>query len=160
MDYLQIIRLLVPLIFGLVIAYVFHISPAAGAGIRARPRPRVFMIVWIVLYTLIGYSWYSVKLVPHKKVVDFCFLALNLLLGAWVVVYTRVGPRPALYLLLVILGFVGLLSKFLGHLNAHTSYVVLQPLFYWCLFALMLNFAEVNLEPKKATPAGLELPAL
>jgi tryptophan-rich sensory protein len=149
MDSQSLIRFLVPLIIAFIVTYLFPMSKTSGSAIAATPPAYVFGLVWTVLYTFIGISWSNVN--PITPEIDYGFIALNLILATWVITYTKAGAKPAVYVLLVILASVGFLIWYLTIQNQYVSTGLLQPLFYWCLFALLLNFTQVNMIPVEPT---------
>jgi tryptophan-rich sensory protein len=141
------IRFIIPLIIAIIVVYFFPMSNKSGIEINARPPAYVFGIVWSILYIFIGIAWSTINPATYNRnFIDFCFIILNIILAAWVIVYTKNGANPALYVLLVILGFIGMMIWYLTIQNEYVSAGFLQPLFYWCLFAMLLNFTEVNMK--------------
>lgn len=139
------IRFLIPLIIAIIVIIFFPMSKLSGSSVNSRPPSYIFGIVWSFLYLMISISWSRIDFKScNVRIMDAMFLGMNLLLALWVITYTKVSAKSALYTLLISLGVVGTLIWYLTSHKQILSAGLLQPLFFWCLFALMLNFAEVE----------------
>ena len=107
------------------------------------PPERVFVVVWPILYFMIGLSLFlflrggniQTKIIPLVW-----FVAQILLNFAWSGVFfgmKKIGlALLVLVLLVIVLG--GTIFEFWGFSRAAS--LLLVPYFLWCLFALYLNF--------------------
>lgn len=139
--FLNYILYVAPLILGMLSGFVGNLS-SAGSKIPARPPGVVFGVVWFMLYLLIGIAWVEARKVNQLES-DILFLILTISLTLWPLMY-NVSSKAALYTLLVILlitiivvGYSWITSKIAGYL--------ISPLLAWIIFAIMLNFTEVNM---------------
>lgn len=131
-----------PLILGMLSGFASNLS-GAGSKIPARPPGVVFGIVWFMLYLLIGIAWVEARKVNQLES-DILFLILTVALVIWPFMY-NISSKVALYVLLVILlitiivvGYSWITSKIAGYL--------ISPLLAWIIFAMLLNFTEVNMQ--------------
>lgn len=137
-----IVRLLTPLIIGSVMAGVCPInSKLAGASIPARPPGYAFAIVWFSLYILLGFSWVMTGNSNQQILGDVVFSSNVILMALWVLVYSCFNNKKgALYILLVIV----MAAFALFSCTSGVATVLIAPYVGWVLFALMLNYTEVN----------------
>lgn len=144
MHILYWIKLLSPILIGMTASRLYPMSNA-GSSVKARPPGWVFGVMWSILYLLIGISWTSISAnSKHYELFNCVFIFLNIMLFSWVMVYTKLGSKTALYYLMIILSFVGMFIWTLTIYKQNKSAFLLFPLFFWCLFASMLNLSEVN----------------
>jgi len=120
---------------------ICSIGSSAGVSIPARPPSYIFGIVWSVLYFFIVFSWgYDLrKKELDKRIIWGLYLTLVALLNLWIYLYgCKSNKKYALWSLpfsILTVLFTVLYCK---------AYLLL-PLLVWLLYALMLNFTEVNL---------------
>ena len=136
-------RLYIPIISAYFMTYFCPMTKEAGKNINARPPAYVFGIVWPILYLLLGYSWVMLHEKKHSNT-DMIY-ALNLILGAlWIFTYScNKNKKIALFILLAMVLASLYLIFHSFELNPNITYLV-APYTVWLLFALMLNFKEVN----------------
>jgi benzodiazapine receptor len=136
-----------PTIASLVTSKFCPMGKEAGVKINARPPPYVFAVVWTILYILMGLSWVTSRNCKCKdnNIIDTLYVTLIVLLNFWVVKYgCNKDKKGALY----ILPFTILVTLILivYSLNTISSYLLL-PLLVWLIFAMLLNYTEVNEMP-------------
>lgn len=137
------IYLFIPLVTGYLTSYKCHIGKSSGKTVKARPPPWVFGIVWPVLYLLLGYSW--VLLRKKDKSVDALFWMNIIGLVNWLIVYGCMKDKKSAVFILLGTFIIALVTW--GYAIKST---VKGPMYYlapyvgWLLFALLLNFTEVN----------------
>jgi tryptophan-rich sensory protein len=138
----SIARFITPLIIGIIMTTVCPMdSKSAGANIPARPPPYAFGIVWFSLYILLGISWAMTGLSDNQILGDVVFSTNVVLMALWVIIYSCLGNKKgALYVLLVIVmaGFA------LFGCTTGVATALIAPYVGWIVFALMLNYTEVN----------------
>jgi benzodiazapine receptor len=120
-------------------------SKDSGVQINARPPSYVFAVVWTILYILLGISWVHSRNCKcnNSKIVDTLYITLIALLNYWIVKYgCDKDPKSALF----ILPFTILLTLILivYSLGTASSYLLL-PLLVWLIYAMLLNYTEVNM---------------
>lgn len=134
--------LVIPLILGYLTSYFFPIDKKSGEKVNAKPPSWVFVILWPILYLLIGYTWYKLRndFKDKKYTEDFLFIIFNICLCLWIILY-RLNKKYGLYILLVCYG----ISLFIVLYNIQNKVsLFLVPVSVWLLFATLLNFQEVN----------------
>lgn len=135
-------RFLAPLLIGMIVAAICPMSSKSGSNIPARPPGYVFGIVWITLYILLGISWARTGFTQNQIPGDVVFSINVALMATWVITYSCVGNKKAsLYVLLMLL--MAALALF-GCTNGINT-ILIAPYVGWVVFALMLNYSDVNL---------------
>jgi len=138
----DIILFFLPMVAGYLTSYFCPIGPQAGVSINARPPPCVFMIIWPILYILTGLSWVNANNDDNnnKFVVNVLYGLLTLCLSLWTYFYGCENNRTyALYTLPITILLILIILMY------SPTYLLL-PLLVWLIFAMMINFAEVNNE--------------
>ena len=106
------------------------------------PPDHVFMIVWPVLYTMMGVAFLFVLRTARSKeksVGVFCFMAQLFFNFLWSPVFFAMkSPTGALFVLVLLLLFL-LLTIFFFYKQSKTAAFLLLPYAGWSLFALYLN---------------------
>ena len=130
------------MILGYVSSIFCNTGKNAGANIKARPPAFVFGIVWPILYICLGLAWFNMKKV---KYVNILFI-INALLGSlWLYLYgCKTQKRNALYTIIVMLLWAVILYTYALQTKNYLSSYLIIPYAIWLLFAMMLNFQEVN----------------
>ena len=139
-EYLPII---LPSIFGYVTASACNVSSSSGVSVKFRPPPVVFSVVWIILYILLGLSWYYARDQPiiDRNIVDTVYILLNLFLVLWIVFYSCRGDKVnAIYILVLAIIFT-ILAYTSGNI---TSKMLITPLLGWLFLATLINVFEVQ----------------
>ena len=129
----------IPIISGFVSGSICKMGDDAGKDINARPPGYMFGIIWTLLYLLLGGAWlYSRSKNNENYSSDILYLLLILSLCLWIIVYScKKDKKKALYILPIsMLITICILI--------HTPNFYIAPLLIWLLFALLLNFTEVN----------------
>lgn len=129
-----------PLIVGLLSSYSSDLSHA-GKNIPARPPGYVFGIVWFLLYILIGIAWVETRKINQCEA-DSLFIVLVFLLFIWPLEYGR-NPKTALYILLITILVAIIIVNFSWNISRIAGYLI-SPLLAWLIFALLLNYTDVN----------------
>jgi tryptophan-rich sensory protein len=158
---LDALRFALPSLTGTLSGKAYPVGPSAGAVVNARPVPGFFMVVWIILYILIGVAWVLAildaetldgtesELKTIGLALDFGFLALTGMLAAWSYMYVRVSKRHALFTLMGTVLFLAIGLEVLRSFGLVRSTMLLLPLLVWAGFATLFNFTEVNMDPKE-----------
>lgn len=138
----DILLFLLPMISGYLTSYFCPVGDSTGSNVPARPDPYVFMIVWPILYILIGISWVNATKEIENDVttIHIMYGFLIVLLCLWTYFYgCAKNKKYALYTILL-----SLLA--LSIIMLYSPTYLLLPLAVWLLFATMLNLTEVNKE--------------
>ena len=143
MNLTNIIIFLIPLTTGYLMSYICPMKEGeAGTNVPARPPGWVFGIIWPILYILLGLVWVKLRKEKDKIKVDILFTLLIITLNSWIYVYSCLNKKKyALYILIVSLTIS--LTIF-GYSFGTTELFYFTPLVAWLIFAIMLNFTEVN----------------
>jgi benzodiazapine receptor len=141
MNPINIIRFLIPIISGYVASALCPIKNA-GSDIKARPPAVAFVIIWTILYVLIGIAW--VKTARDNPMYDLAFIVLVISLSAWIYLWGCAdSKRIALYIIFVSM-MVTLLIIISLSTDGNKFGLLLVPLFIWLILAGMLNYTSVN----------------
>ena len=133
------IRLLLPMILGYIMSY-FCKMDNSGKNIKFRPPTYIFIIVWPILYLLVGISWIN-SIQKYDIKIEILYLILIELLTKWIYVYSCMNNKKmAIYILLLIL----LIITILMILIPTNSKLLLSPLLIWIFFATLMNVTEVQ----------------
>ncbi len=145
-NVVTVARFLTPLIFGIIMSTSCPMSKESGSAIPARPPGYVFGIVWFCLYILLGTSWALTGKSTNHITGDILFSLNVVLMLLWVIVYSCMNnTKGALFVLLaLVMSSIALLGCTSG-----ISTILIAPYIGWIIFALMLNFTEVNLNMSK-----------
>lgn len=126
--------LFIPGLSGFVLSKLCSFSEDSSR-LQISPPSVVFMIVWPLLYAIIGYVWYNER--QRSRYVDVFFIVNTLLSAVWIYLFNcRKQKRIALYVL------VGMLatSFMLIHISYHKRNKILLCLYStWLIFALIMN---------------------
>lgn len=82
-DYVYII---LPLILGMVTSFFCRPSNESN-GSKVKIPSQIFIIIWPILYLLIGYCWYLAR---NNISCNIMFWVLNILLCLWLIIYIHV----------------------------------------------------------------------
>lgn len=147
MDY---VKLFSPLVVSYLVSSQCPVQKTAGINVVGRPPSYIFGIVWFILYLLIGYSWFNYQ-GKYVASIDIGFIVLIILLNSWIVIYSCYNKNSnSLYSILLSILVIGILIMVL-YKESIISSLLLVPLIIWLIFALMLNFQELNLTTEHAT---------
>ena len=138
-DVIKNYKFWIPMILGYATSKKCPVGSSAGAKINARPPAFVFGIVWPILYMCLGYVW------TVTKNSDKLFFINTLLGSLWIYFFGCLkNKKYALYTILFMLLCAFAIYTFcLQSDNKITPYLIL-PYIIWLMFALLLNFKEVN----------------
>lgn len=142
MKLIDLIIFFTPIILSLIISRFCNVSSDSGSNINARPPPYVFGIVWTILYIFIGISWIYLRHYQNKNIVDALFIVLNILLNFWIIKYNcNKDKKGALFVFPFIILTTLILIVYGG--GTISTYLLL-PLLVWLIYAMMLNYTDVN----------------
>ena len=136
----DIILFLLPMIVGYATSFFCKIGRTAGAAVNSRPPSYVFMIIWPILYLLMGLSWVNANndLMNNQLTVNVLYGLLTFTLALWTYFYgCQNNKKYALWTLPMSILLILIILMY-------TPNYLLLPLLVWLLFAMLLNFEEVN----------------
>jgi tryptophan-rich sensory protein len=142
-----LVFIVLPMLIAFFISNKCNIGSSSGDQIPFRPSPKVFGIVWTILYIFIGYSWIlsrNNKKYP-KQIIDLLYICLNITLNLWLYYYgcseSDNNKTKALYTIPIALLLTGAI------LMNNKSFLLL-PLMFWLFVAFMLNYTDVLIDEK------------
>ena len=141
---LSVIIVLFPAIIGYVSGRICNVQDTSGSAVNFRPPPKVFGLVWAILYVLIGVSWWFAVYKPNISstvLVSIFYILLNLALCSWIYFYScRKEKINGIYTLAISIT-LALLCYTVGN---RISQILIVPLIGWLLLATLINVTEVN----------------
>lgn len=141
-QYLEYLPIIIPGLLGYGTSMLCGIQSNSGVIVSIRPPPIIFMIVWPILYIMLGLSWYYSRKIK-TLLTDIFYGLLVFLLSLWIIIYSCQNNKiGGVYILMLSIVF-SLLSYTIGDL---TSQLLIVPLIGWLLFATLLNIFEVQLQ--------------
>ena len=132
-DYVYIV---LPLILGIVTSFFCRPSNVSNVSNgKVKIPSQIFIIIWPILYLLIGYSWY---LACKNKSCNIMFWVLNILLCLWLIIYSCINNKNVAYLILILC----LLSSILIYtcLSSNVQKYLMCPLIVWLIIALIISY--------------------
>lgn len=135
----EYLLLLSPLLLGFLTSSVCPMDSDSGSILKFRPPSYVFGIGWFILYILLGMSWVLAQ--RKYKFANYLYMALNILLCLWIVVFSCYkSQKNAVFVLIacVALAFMCFTSGVLY------SQLLICPLLAWLIFALIMNTTLVQ----------------
>ena len=135
-DYVYIV---LPLILGIITSFfcipsnVSNVSNVSNGKVKIPSQ--IFIIIWPILYLLIGYCWY---LACKNKSCNIMFWVLNILLCLWLIMYSCINNKNVAYLILILC----LLSSILIYtcLSSDVQKYLMCPLIVWLIIALIISY--------------------
>jgi len=142
-DIVNKYQLWIPLFLGYFTSSFCKIgSMNAGENIKARPPAFVFGIVWPILYSFLGYSWLLMK---DLKNINLLFLTNCLLGSLWIYYFAcKKNKKNALYVILFMILCGQIIYTYALQNNITLASYLILPYNIWLMFALLLNYKEVN----------------
>lgn len=112
------------------------------------PPPYIFIVVWVILYALMGYSAYlisSEKSSPYKrKALVFYYLQI-VINFIWSIIFFRLQLfKLAFYVIIVLIVLVSLMIIFMYKVNKKAA-VINLPYLLWLIFASVLAFETMKI---------------
>ena len=143
-SYLKYLPIILPSVMGYGAAMFCNVSKSSGSTVNFRPPPVVFSVVWIILYILIGVSWFitrSIENIDNQTLItDIFFLILNVLLISWIIFYScKNDKKNAIYVLVLSI----MMAIFCYTIGDITGKLLITPLICWLFLATLINVFEV-----------------
>ena len=136
----ELIYVFIPIVLGYLITFFCRPSSNSNEKVSKLIPSEVFMVVWPILYILIGLSWYLARQNDYSEVSNILFWVLNVLLGSWLIIYSCLGmKRTAFYVLLLSLLFSILCYTSVP--NKDSKYLIV-PLIVWLIVATILSIVN------------------
>jgi len=134
----------IPAVIGYLAGYTCKVQETSGESVKFRPPPKVFGIVWAILYILLGLSWYyALKSALNINMlinIMIFYILLNIALCSWIYLYScKKDKITAVYGLAISFTF-SLMCYTLGNI---TSKLCIVPLIGWLFFATLINVGEI-----------------
>jgi len=152
-DY-QYAIVFIPIIVGISSMFFSKSLKDVGVKIKARPNSSAFGIIWTILYLLIGVAWalnisyysqsnnttatFETLRSSDLGIISNVFYSLLVfVLFLWPICYTKIGKKVALYILTISILLTVLCMCMISN-------ICMSFLLVWLVFALLLNFTDVN----------------
>lgn len=141
LDYIYI---LLPLIFGILTTLFCVPKSKNNKTIHDNKLPsQLFIIIWPILYILIGISWFLSRKEQNNNfsVSNILFWTLNIFLCLWLIIYSCLNLKIfAFYILLLCL-----LLAFLCYtsINSNLPKYLILPLIVWLIVATIISFNSI-----------------
>ncbi len=149
-KYLPYLLLIIPNIAVYLPTILFPVQSEVGNEISFRPPGYVFAIVWPILLTLLGISWFV-----RRKVglyLNLVYVLLIVLLAIWFILYDNsklYGLIDIVVCFVIVLYLILYNYKNFDYKNIDKyGTLTLVPLLLWLGFASSLNIAALNIENK------------
>lgn len=134
LDYIYIV---LPLILGVITSIFCKPSKYSNKNSMSKVKipSEIFIIIWPILYLLIGYCWYLAR---KNKSCNIMFWVLNVLLCLWLIIYSCINNKNVAYLILILC----LLSSILIYTCLYTDLqkYLICPLIVWLIIALIISY--------------------
>jgi benzodiazapine receptor len=139
---IDIIYFLLPAIICYATTAFCKIGKNAGVDVKFRPPPQIFGIVWPILFILFGLSWAVAMRNCQNKIVCFAtYMLTTISLALWIYIYgCKKSNKGGAWVLILCLTLT-LMCFAQGN---YVSKVLVAPLIAWCIFAQLMNTAEVQ----------------
>tara|TARA_Y100000768_G_scaffold356522_1_gene310945 strand:+ start:2167 stop:2565 length:399 start_codon:yes stop_codon:yes gene_type:complete len=129
----KIFFLFIPIISVYISGIYYPVDEKTGKEVWFRPPGWVFGIVWPILLTLLGYSWY---LTP-KSTKNYTILTI--ILSTWGMLYSY---NKVYSLINIIVALITTLYLIFPKYTKKSS-MLLIPLAFWLTFAAVLNYYSI-----------------
>lgn len=166
----EYVYLLAPAVVGFGSSFICPIGNKAGNYVPARPPSYIFIIVWTLIYAILGIVWVWIRRIINetdclqckfsKILCDECnkereceILKLNIMMVsnilcqlAWVYFYGCLqNKKYALYAIFINIIISLITLEFILKFNEYAGYLF-TPYVGWLLYAFNLNMTEVNMQ--------------
>lgn len=138
----------VPMLSGYLASYFCGNQRMREGNTSYTPPGWVFGIVWPILYTLIGYSWY--RNIDDAKLAAL-YGALVALLTSWIPI-TSCFDKQIEGVWIIVLSI--LLTSYCMLLSSHADRLLLLPLLVWLLFATLLSVGKLDAAAYTCSPVS------
>ena len=130
-DYVYIV---LPLILGMLTSFFCRPSNVSNES-KVKIPSQIFIIIWPILYLLIGYCWYLAR---NNISCNIMFWVLNILLCLWLIIYSCMNNKNVAYLILILC----LLCSILIYtcLSSDVQKYLMCPLIVWLIIALIISY--------------------
>ena len=130
---MKYLYLIIPLISVYVSGIYYPVDDTTGKKVWFRPPGWVFGVVWPILLTLIGYSWF---LRPDSTIY---YTILTILLSSWSMLFSF---NKVYSLINIILTLITTIYLIIPNYKSKSS-LLLIPLVLWLSFASLLNYYSI-----------------
>ena len=133
----DLIYIFLPLIMGYTTTFFCNPgskrSSNSNSFIKYKPPREVFLIVWPILYILIGLAWNNSKGISIN---NYLFILLNILLCSWIIVYSCLNNKKSAFIILLLSILVSIICFLYSNV---VSKYLLSPLIIWLCFASLIS---------------------
>lgn len=135
---LEYFYIVLPLILGMITSSICrpgNNQSNGSNGSKVKIPSELFIIIWPILYLLIGYCWYLVR---KNTTCNIMFWLLNILLCAWLIIYSCIKNKNIAYLILILCLLTSILIY--SCLTIVTQKYLISPLIVWLIIALIISY--------------------
>jgi tryptophan-rich sensory protein len=138
MNNLEIFLLLLPLVVGMGMSFIC-MADQSGKKSNVAPHPSVFIVVWPILFLILGYVWVEIRKMADTVTVDVLvsIIIVNMLL--WLYLFNCAKRRILSFYAIVVL--YSLVTSLLSITFTHSNKLgfILLPLFTWLTLAMVIS---------------------
>ena len=131
------VLLFIPIVTGFITSSICRIGKSAGETVSFRPPSWVFMVVWPVLYILLGFSWIYAQREDTLNNIPYSILVALLVL--WIIVYGCLGKKIIGIWIIALSILAAVICCIVGTTE---SRLYIAPLIVWLIFALLMSVSE------------------
>jgi tryptophan-rich sensory protein len=134
-------KLWIPLLLGFLMSFLCSFESIDIIRIDQQPPAIVFIIIWPILYLLLGYSF----ILSTNDIYNFSIHILIIIgLTLWIPIYSCLKLNIiSLYLIVIIIGLI--ISSIILH-KSNLDKLVLIPLLLWLFIAFQLLWSKITLK--------------
>lgn len=132
---LEYIYIFLPLLLGIITSLICMPNRNDNSNNKVKLPSQLFIIIWPILYLLIGYCWY---LSLNNKTCNIMFWILNILLCLWLILYSCIKNKNIAYLILILSLLISLMIY--TCLYSKLQKFLMCPLIVWLIIALIISY--------------------
>ena len=139
-KYSKYLIIFVPMITVYIPTISYPATNTIGSNVSFRPPGVVFAIVWPILLTLLGISWF--QRINMNKFINSIYSTLTILLAIWFILYDNNKWFGLTDIILCFFITLYLYRYNYKQFNPYASYTLI-PLLLWLSFATILNIGAI-----------------
>lgn len=136
---IDLIYIILPFLLGMTTS--FFCRPTTNNTINSTGKVKIpsniFIIIWPILYLLIGISWYLSNKKSNNSTSNLLFWILNIFLCLWLIVYGCMNNKSLAFLILILCLMMSILCY--TYVEKQIKFL-LVPLIVWLIVALQISY--------------------
>jgi translocator protein len=136
---IDLIYIILPFLLGM--STSFFCRPNASNTMNSTGKVKIpsniFIIIWPILYLLIGISWYLSYKKSSNSTSNLLFWILNIFLCLWLIVYGCMNNQNLAFLILILCLMMSILCY--TYVEKQIKFL-LVPLIVWLIVALQISY--------------------